>query len=79
MRKSTSIAWPNSDVWSVGGWATKTPRAKFTTFVPVRDGEEARTFKQSGYVLNTIAEKLASTVSAQKDLFAITDLPNKNY
>ena len=79
MRKNISIAWPNSDVWCVDGWATKEPHAKSITFVPVRGGAEAATLKQSGYVLNTIAEKLASTVSAQKDLFAITDLPNKNY
>ena len=77
MKNNGSIAWPNSAVWSAEGWATKTPRAKFITFVPVRDGEEARTFKQLGYVLNTIAERLASTGSAQKDLFDITDLPNK--
>ena len=79
MRKSTSIAWPNSDVWCVDGWATKEPRAKSITFVPVRDGAEARTLTQSGYVLNTIAERLAFTASAQRDLFATTDLPNKTY
>ena len=79
MRKNTSIAWPNSDVWCVGGWATKEPRAKSITFVPVRDGAEARTLTQLGYVLNTIAEKLASTDSAQRDLFDTTDLPNKTY
>lgn len=79
MRKSTSIVWPNSDVWCVGGWATKEPRAKSITFVPVRDGAEARTLTQSGYVLNTIAEKQVSTDSAQRDLFATTDLPSKTY
>ena len=79
MKKSTLIAWPNSDVWCVEGWATKEPHAKSTIFVPVRDGAEAHTLKQSGYVLNTIAERLASTALAQRDLFATTDLPSKNY
>lgn len=79
MRKITSTPWPNSDVWCVGGWATKEPRAKSITFVPVRDGAEAATFTQSGYVLNTIAEQLASTDLAQKDLFGTTDLPSKTY
>jgi hypothetical protein len=69
----------SSDVWCVNAWATKEPHAKSITFVPVRDGAEARTFMQSGYVLNTIAEQLASMGLAQKDLFATTDLPNKTY
>ena len=79
MRRNISIAWPNSAVWCVDGWATKEPHAKSTTFVPVRDGAEARTLKQSGYVLNTIAEKLAYTGLAQKDSFDTTDLQSKNY
>ena len=79
MKKSTSISWPNSAVWCVEGWALKEHHARFTTFVPVRDGEEARTLKQSGYVLNTIAEQLASTGLVQRDLFDITDLPSGNY
>ena len=79
MIKNTLIVWPNSDVWCVGVWATKEPRAKSITFVPVRDGAEARTLTQSGYVLNTIAEKQVSTDSAQRDLFATTDLPSKIY
>jgi hypothetical protein len=79
MRKNISIAWPNSAVWCVEGWATKEPRAKSITFVPVRDGAEAATLKQSDYVLNTIAERLASTVLGQKDLFDTTGLPSGNY
>jgi hypothetical protein len=79
MRKSTLIVWPNSDVWCVEGWATKEPHAKSTTFVPVRDGAEALTLKQSGYVLNTIAERLASTALGQRDLFDTTGLPSKTY
>ena len=78
MRKSTSIAWPNSDVWCVGVWATKEPRAKSITFVPVRDGAEARTLTQLGYVLSTTEEKPVFTGLAQRDLFATTDLPNKS-
>ena len=79
MKKNTLIAWPNSAVWCVDGWATKEPHAKSTTFVPVRDGAEAATLKQSGYVLNTIAEQLASTVSGQRDLFDTTDSPSRTY
>ena len=79
MKSSGSIAWPNSAVWCVDGWATREPRAKSTIFVPVRDGVEARTLKQSGYVLNTIAEQLACMDLAQRDLFDTTDLPNKTY
>ena len=52
MRKNGSIEWPNSDLWCADGWAMKERHAKFTTFVPVRDGEEAVTFKRLGYVLN---------------------------
>lgn len=77
MKKNGLIAFPNSDVWCVDAWAMKERHAKSTTFVPVRDGDEARTFKELGYVLNTIAETLASTDLAQKDLFDITDLQNK--
>ena len=77
MKNNGSIAWPNSAAWFVDAWAMKERPAKFTTFVPVRDGEEARTFKQLGYVLNTIAERLAYMDSAQKDLFDTMDLPNK--
>jgi hypothetical protein len=79
MKKSISIAWPNSAVWCVEGWATKEPHAKSTIFVPVRDGAEALTFKQSGYVLNTIAEKLASTALGPRDLFDTTGLPSKSF
>ena len=78
MRKNISIAWPNLAVWCVDGWATKEPHAKSTIFVPVRDGAEARTLKQSGYVLNTIAERLACMDLEQKDLFDTTDSPNTN-
>lgn len=79
MRKNISIVWPNSAVWCVDGWATKEPHAKSITFVPVRGGAEAATLKRLGYVLNTIAEQLASTVSAQKDLFDTTDSPSRTY
>ena len=79
MKKRTSIPWPSSDVWCVAGWATKEPHAKSITFVPVRDGAEAATFKQLGYVLNTTGERLAYTGLAQKDLFVTTDLPSKIY
>jgi len=40
---------------------------------------EAVTLMQSGYVLNTIAERLAFTALGQRDLFATTDLPSKTY
>jgi hypothetical protein len=79
MKKRGLIKFPNSAVWCVEGWATKEPHAKSTIFVPVRDGAEALTFKQSGYVLNTIAEKLASTALGQRDLFDTTGLPNKSF
>ena len=52
---------------------------KSIIFAPVRDGAEAAILKQSGYVLNTIAERLEFTVLAQKDLFDTTDLPSKIY
>jgi hypothetical protein len=79
MKKSISIAWPNSAVWCVEGWATKELHAKSITFVPVRDGAEALTFKQSGYVLNTIAEKLASTALGQRAFQNTTGLPSKSF
>ena len=79
MKKNTSIAWPNSDVWFVDAWAMKHQGSRSIIYVPVRDGAEAATLKQSGCVLNTIAERLACMDLEQKDLFDTTDLQNKNY
>jgi len=79
MRSNGSIAWPNSDVWSASDWVMTHRGSNYTIFVPVRDGEEAVTLKQSGYALNIIAEQLAFTASAQGDLFATIDSPSKTY
>ena len=79
MKKITLTLSPVSDVWSAEDLDFMTRLAKFITLEADKVGADLVTSILSDYANHTTQVNMESTVSVQKDLFATTDLPNKNY
>lgn len=79
MRKNGCQKLPTSAVWFVDAWVMTEHQPNYTIFVPDRDGVDQTISTLFQLALNTTEGKQEYMDSAQKDLFATTDLPNKTY